>query len=73
MLYTFLKIVNEAAKYRYRSGDHFDCGKLTIRAPWGCVGHGSLYHSQSPEAFFVHCAGLKVSLYKYSTPCSKLV
>ncbi|KAF5905733.1 2-oxoisovalerate dehydrogenase subunit beta, mitochondrial [Clarias magur] len=56
----FDQIVNEAAKYRYRSGNHFDCGNLTIRAPWGCVGHGSLYHSQSPEAFFAHCAGLKV-------------
>uniref|UniRef100_A0A3Q0QXQ6 3-methyl-2-oxobutanoate dehydrogenase (2-methylpropanoyl-transferring) n=1 Tax=Amphilophus citrinellus TaxID=61819 RepID=A0A3Q0QXQ6_AMPCI len=56
----FDQIVNEAAKYRYRSGDLFDCGKLTIRAPWGCVGHGSLYHSQSPEAFFAHCPGIKI-------------
>ncbi|KAG7273651.1 hypothetical protein CRUP_018130 [Coryphaenoides rupestris] len=54
------RIVNEAAKYRYRSGNLFDCGSLTIRAPWGCVGHGSLYHSQSPEAFFAHCPGIKV-------------
>ena len=54
------QIVNEAAKYRYRSGNLFDCGNLTIRAPWGCVGHGSLYHSQSPEAFFAHCPGIKV-------------
>ncbi|XP_070407879.1 2-oxoisovalerate dehydrogenase subunit beta, mitochondrial isoform X2 [Nothobranchius furzeri] len=56
----FDQIVNEAAKYRYRSGNLFDCGNLTIRAPWGCVGHGSLYHSQSPEAFFVHCPGIKI-------------
>ncbi|XP_064411630.1 2-oxoisovalerate dehydrogenase subunit beta, mitochondrial isoform X2 [Latimeria chalumnae] len=56
----FDQIVNEAAKYRYRSGNLFDCGSLTIRAPWGCVGHGALYHSQSPEAFFVHCPGIKV-------------
>ncbi|KAG7240614.1 hypothetical protein INR49_026669, partial [Caranx melampygus] len=55
-----MNIVNEAAKYRYRSGNLFDCGNLTIRAPWGCVGHGSLYHSQSPEAFFAHCPGIKV-------------
>ncbi|CAB1422485.1 unnamed protein product, partial [Pleuronectes platessa] len=55
----FDQIVNEAAKYRYRSGNLFDCGSLTIRAPWGCVGHGSLYHSQSPEAFFAHCPGVK--------------
>ncbi|XP_076265302.1 branched chain keto acid dehydrogenase E1 subunit beta isoform X2 [Rhynchophorus ferrugineus] len=56
----FDQIVNEAAKYRYRSGDQFDCGKLTIRAPCGAVGHGALYHSQSPEAYFAHTPGLKV-------------
>ncbi|NWS99199.1 ODBB dehydrogenase, partial [Mionectes macconnelli] len=58
----FDQIVNEAAKYRYRSGDLFNCGNLTIRAPWGCVGHGALYHSQSPEAFFAHCPGIKMAV-----------
>lgn len=56
----FDQIVNEAAKCRYRSGDQFDCGALTLRAPCGAVGHGALYHSQSPEAFFAHVPGLKV-------------
>jgi 2-oxoisovalerate dehydrogenase E1 component beta subunit len=56
----FDQIVNEAAKYRYRSGGTFDCGSLTIRAPCGAVGHGALYHSQSPEAYFAHTPGLKV-------------
>ncbi|KRT84793.1 hypothetical protein AMK59_454, partial [Oryctes borbonicus] len=56
----FDQIVNEAAKYRYRSGDQFDCGKLTIRTPCGAVGHGGLYHSQSPEAYFAHTPGLRV-------------
>lgn len=55
-----LQIVNEAAKYRYRSGGEFDCGKLTFRAPYGAVGHGGHYHSQSPEAYFTHTPGLKV-------------
>ena len=55
-----VQIVNEAAKYRFRSGNQFDCGKLTIRSPYGCVGHGALYHSQSPEAQFAHVPGLKV-------------
>jgi pyruvate/2-oxoglutarate/acetoin dehydrogenase E1 component len=59
-LFSF-QLVNEAAKYRYRSGNQFDCGKLTVRAAWGAVGHGSLYHSQSPESFFAHAAGLKAS------------
>ena len=56
----FDQIVNEAAKYRYRSGGMFDCGKLTIRSPYGAVGHGGHYHSQSPEAYFAHTPGLKV-------------
>jgi 2-oxoisovalerate dehydrogenase E1 component beta subunit len=56
----FDQIVNEAAKYRYRSGAQFNCGGLTIRAPYGAVGHGALYHSQSPESYFGHTAGLKV-------------
>lgn len=53
--------MNEAAKCRYRSGSEFDCGGLTVRAPCGAVGHGALYHSQSPEAYFAHTPGLKVS------------
>lgn len=56
----FDQIVNEAAKYRYRSGNLYDCGALTIRAPCGAVGHGALYHSQSPESYFAHTPGLKV-------------
>ena len=56
----FDQIVNEAAKFRYRSGNQFDCGGLTIRTPCGAVGHGALYHSQSPEAYFTHTPGLKV-------------
>ncbi|KAK1262844.1 hypothetical protein QJS04_geneDACA009466 [Acorus gramineus] len=56
----FDQIVNEAAKFRYRSGNEFNCGGLTIRSPYGAVGHGGHYHSQSPEAFFCHVPGLKV-------------
>lgn len=56
----FDQIVNEAAKYRYRSGNLFDCGRLTFRAPCSAVGHGALYHSQSPEAYFAHTPGIKV-------------
>lgn len=56
----FDQIVNEAAKYRYRAGGTWDVGGLTIRMPCGAVGHGGLYHSQSPEAFFSHCPGLNI-------------
>ncbi|KAI8805497.1 thiamine diphosphate-binding protein [Cladochytrium replicatum] len=56
----FDQLVNEAAKYRYRSGGEFSCGGLTVRMPCMAIGHGGLYHSQSPEAFFAHAPGLKV-------------
>ena len=58
----FDQIVNEAAKFRYRSGDEFNCGGLTIRAPYGGGIDGGLYHSQSPEAYFCHTPGLKVAM-----------
>lgn len=56
----FDQFVNEASKFRYRSGNLFNCGSLTVRAPCGAVGHGALYHSQSVESFFAHTPGLKV-------------
>lgn len=68
VVFRSLQIVNEAAKYRYRSGDLFDCGRLTFRAPYGAVGHGACYHSQSPEAYFAHTPGVKVSIYRFIFP-----
>nr|BAH29719.1 branched chain ketoacid dehydrogenase [Dicyema japonicum] len=56
----FDQIVNEAATLRYRSNGNYNCGKLTIRAPCGGVGHGATYHSQSVESYFAHCPGIKV-------------
>lgn len=53
-------MVNEAAKFRYRSGGVYHCGKLTVRTPYGAVGHGGLYHSQSVESFYAHVPGIKV-------------
>ncbi len=53
------QIVNEVAKYRYRSGGQYAC-PLVIRAPYGGGIKGGHYHSQSPEAHFIHTAGLKV-------------
>ncbi len=55
----FDQIVNEAAKYRYRSGGQYPC-PLTIRMPCGGGIRGGHYHSQSPEAYFAHTPGLKV-------------
>ncbi|PPJ53728.1 hypothetical protein CBER1_00831 [Cercospora berteroae] len=59
----FDQIVNEAAKIRYRAGANGDaqsCGGLVIRMPAGGVGHGALYHSQSPESLFTHVPGMRV-------------
>lgn len=56
----FDQIINETAKFRYRSGGQFDCGGLTIRTPYGGGIAGGHYHSQSPEAFFAHIPGIKV-------------
>merc|ERR1740130_1451637 len=69
----FDQIVNEAAKYRYRSNNLFNCGGLTIRAPCGAVGHGGLYHSQSPEAYFCHTPGLKVVMPRSPTEAKGLL
>jgi len=55
----FDQIVNEIAKYRYRNG-FGGAENITIRAPCSAVGHGSMYHSQSPESYFAHCPGLKI-------------
>src|SRR5690606_36306779 len=55
----FNQIVNEAAKMYYRSNGQWRV-PLTIRAPYGGGIAGGLYHSQSVEAFFAHCPGLKV-------------
>jgi 2-oxoisovalerate dehydrogenase E1 component beta subunit len=53
------QIMNEAAKMYYRSNGQWNV-PMTIRAPYGGGIGGGLYHSQSVEAFFTHCPGLKV-------------
>ncbi len=55
----FDQLVNEVAKYRYRSGGQYAC-PLVVRTPYGGGIKGGHYHSQSPEAYFLHTAGLKV-------------
>jgi pyruvate dehydrogenase E1 component subunit beta len=53
------QIVNELAKMRYRSGGEYTA-PLVIRTPVGGGIKGGHYHSQSPEALFIHVPGLKV-------------
>lgn len=53
------QIVNELAKMRYRTGNQYSA-PLVIRTPYGGGIHGGHYHSQSPEALFLHLPGLLV-------------
>ncbi len=55
----FDQIVNELAKFRYRSGGQYTA-PMVIRTPYGGGIRGGHYHSQSPEAYFIHTPGLKV-------------
>lgn len=53
------QIVNELAKMRYRTGNQYTAS-MVIRTPYGGGIHGGHYHSQSPEAQFLHTPGLLV-------------
>ncbi|MDZ4718375.1 MAG: alpha-ketoacid dehydrogenase subunit beta [Roseiflexaceae bacterium] len=53
----FDSIVNYAATNHYRWGAAVP---IVIRTPSGCGLRGGPFHSQSPEAWFVHTPGLKV-------------
>jgi 2-oxoisovalerate dehydrogenase E1 component beta subunit len=53
------QIVNELAKMRYRSGGEYNA-PVVIRMPAGGGVRGGHYHSQSPEAIFIHTPGLQV-------------
>ncbi|MBL8633310.1 MAG: alpha-ketoacid dehydrogenase subunit beta [Myxococcales bacterium] len=55
----FDQIVNELAKFRYRSGGEYPA-PMVIRTPYGGGIRGGHYHSQSPEAYFAHTPGLKI-------------
>jgi pyruvate dehydrogenase E1 component beta subunit len=55
----FDQIVSQVAKMHYRSAGHVKV-PITIRIPYG-GGIGAVeHHSESPEAYFAHTAGLKV-------------
>jgi 2-oxoisovalerate dehydrogenase E1 component beta subunit len=55
----FDQIVNQAASLRYRCGGRASV-PIVVRAPSGGNVGGGLYHSQNPEGWFIHRAGLKV-------------
>jgi len=53
----FNQIVNMVAKAHYRWGAP---APLVLRGPCGGGVHGGPFHSQNPEAWFVHAPGMKV-------------
>ncbi|MFQ5729156.1 MAG: alpha-ketoacid dehydrogenase subunit beta [Waddliaceae bacterium] len=53
------QIVNEMAKMRYRTANQYS-SSVVLRTPYGGGIHGGEYHSQSPEAQFLHTPGLVV-------------
>src|SRR5258705_4214165 len=55
----FDQIANQAATLRYRYGGRASV-PIVVRAPSGGNVGGGLYHSQNPEAWFIHRPGLKV-------------
>ncbi|KAE8419767.1 thiamine diphosphate-binding protein [Aspergillus pseudocaelatus] len=70
----FDQIVNEAAKFRYREGaTGVNVGGMVVRMPCGAVGHGALYHSQSPEALFAHVPGVQVVVPRSPTQAKGLL
>lgn len=55
----FDQIVCQVAKLHYRTGGAVKM-PITIRIPWGGGIGAAEHHSESPEAYFVHTAGLRV-------------
>jgi pyruvate dehydrogenase E1 component beta subunit len=55
----FDQIINEMAKMRYRTANQYTANVL-IRTPYGGGIHGGHYHSQSPEAYFLHTPGIQI-------------
>ena len=68
----FDQIINEAAKFYYRSNGAWNC-PLTIRAPYGVVPGGALYHSQSIEAWFCNTPGLKIVAPTFPTDAKAMI
>ena len=68
--------MNELAKFRYRSGGEYPA-PMVIRTPCGGGIKGGHYHSQSPEALFIHTPGSRWSARRTRTTpracCSRAI
>jgi 2-oxoisovalerate dehydrogenase E1 component len=66
------QLMNELASICYRSNGEWHC-PVVIRMPYGGYIQGGPYHSQSPEAFFAHCPGLKVLIPSHAADAKRLL
>lgn len=53
------QLVNHAARFRHRTRGSLTV-PMTVRVPWGGGIHAPEFHSDSPEAIYIHSPGLKV-------------
>lgn len=53
------QLVNHAARFRNRTRGEITV-PLTVRVPWGGGIHAPEFHSDSPEAIYIHNPGMKV-------------
>ncbi len=66
------QLFNEVASFHYRSNGEFNV-PMVIRMPCGGYIQGGPYHSQSIEAFFAHCPGLKIVIPSNASDAKRLL
>ncbi len=66
------QILNELSSIHYRSKGEWNC-PVVIRMPYGGYIQGGPYHSQSIEAHFAHCPGLKIVIPSHAADAKRLL